>query len=148
MLRLSELLITLCVFTFNAQASTLLTQSNSTGEDGPFNLLSDSTLFADPDSIYNFTDFTIAAGTTLNITDSGPVYIYSQQSITISGSLIADTPDLHLIAPSIIATPTGSISTLGDLNIINTATVPLPGAFWLLVSGLLLSFGIAKRRNG
>lgn len=144
MFQLSSLLIIFCAFSFNAQASSALPQSSSTGADGLFNLLSDSTLFTDSDNIYNFTDFTIGAGTTLNITDSGPVYIFSQQSITISGSLIADSSDLHLIAPSIIASSTGSINALGDLNIITT--VPLPGAFWLLVTGLF-SLGIIKRHR-
>lgn len=144
MFRFSVLLTIFCAFSFNAQASSVLPQSGSTGADGLFNLLSDSALFADSDNIYNFTDFTIGAGTTLNITDRGPVYIFSQQGITINGSLIADSSDLHLIAPSIIASGTGSINARGDLNIITT--VPLPGAFWLLISGLL-SLGIIKRRR-
>ena len=97
--RFSVSLILLSVITFNTQASSILPQDNSTGADGLFNLLSDSSLFANPGNIYNFTDFTIAAGATLYITaNNKPVYIYSQQNITIKGALITDTPYLHLIA--------------------------------------------------
>jgi len=164
MLRISVSLLLLSIFTCNAHASSVLPQEVSTGTDGSFNLLSDDILFNNADGIYNFIDFNIADGATLNINSSGPVYIYSQQSMTIFGNLIADTTDLHLIAPTINTGSTSTISadsiTLVILDSSGTGTgstdtgngiiidsgnsgittVPVPAAIWLMLSGMLVLF--------
>lgn len=168
MFRISLLLLS--IFTFTTHASIILPQDISTGADGSFNLLTDDILFNNTDGIYNFVDFNIADGITLNISNSGPVYIYSQQSISLSGNIIANTPDLHLIAPafntnnatistsgtltySVIggtsngsgSTGTGSGITIGNGNP-GISPVPLPAAIWLMLSGLL-SIGMLKIRQ-
>jgi len=164
MFRISVSLLLLSIFTYNAHASSILPQEVSTGADGSFNLLSDDVLFSNADGIYNFIDFNIADGVTLNINNSGPIYIYSQQSMTISGNLIADTTDLHLIAPTINTSSTSTISASSITLVIldsssngsgNTGTgngvtigngnpgitpVPVPAAIWLMLSGLLVLF--------
>ena len=210
MLKLSISLLLLSLFTINAQAASV-PQISSTGADGAFSLLNDDTLFSNTSNIYNFTDFNIAAGATLNVNNSDTVYIYSEQSIIINGALTSNSPDLHLIAPTITLgslTATGSVVVTGqnfnistgeltttnpnndngvtigsgtfigsDLDLTNPigtgiiildpsisftiptnpinvetitfvttpSPVPLPGALWLMMSGII-GFGLLKRR--
>ena len=146
MLRFSIPLLFLSILTLNAQASSILPQDTSTGTDGTFELLNGAdTLFNNTNSIYNFVDFNIASGTTLTIDSNGPVYIYSQQSITINGSLITNSPDLHLIAQAISFN--GSInSTGGDLLIASASSNPTTpdvsnGSFISSNAGLTITTG-------
>lgn len=132
--RLSPTLILLSILTFNTQANSI-PQQTSSGVDGNFNLLTNDTLFSSIDNIYNFIDFNIADGATLNISNSGPVYIYAQQSITLNGNIMANTADLHLFS--------ANITLNGNININNllvavdgtsTATTPdISGA--IILSG-------------
>lgn len=104
-------------FSFNLSAS-LLPQIDSSGEDGLLFIDTSSTLFADADNIYNFTDFIVDNNGTLQITSSAEIFIYSQQSITIDGSIIADTAGLNFIAPSILIT--GSLEVNSGLSFYTT----------------------------
>lgn len=202
-------LLLLSLFCINVQASSV-PQINSTGTDGLFSLLSNDALFSSTSNIYNFSDFNIAEGATLEINSSDAVYIYSQQSITINGTLTSSSADLHFIAPAfnfngtlnsdgnlnVVILGTGSSTpsapdisngvvvssnldttlttgfieagtittgdfifpifdeptlvlvdngnTVGPIVIINPSPVPLPGALWLMISGIL-SFGLLKK---
>lgn len=87
-------------FTFNTHASSI-PQELSTGADGIFNLLTgEETLYGTADNIYNFADFNVAEGAILKIDNSGPVYIYTQQNITVAGTILTNSSDLHLISQS------------------------------------------------
>lgn len=112
---ISALLFSL--FSFNLSAS-LLPQADSNGEDGLLFIDTSATLFADADNIYNFTDFVIDNNGTLQITSSAEIFIYSQQSITIDGNIIADTAGLNFIAPSILVN--GSLQVNSDLSFYTT----------------------------
>ncbi len=177
MLRFSASLLFLCVLAFNSHASSI-PQPASTGVDGDFNLLNgNDTLFSSTDNIYNFINFSIADGATLNIASSGPVYIYAQQSIIIGGNLFADSSDLHFIAPTIETAGNANISANGSITLIltdssasnpggnassgngitidsgnpNISPVPLPAAIWLMLSGLLslgaLKLGVLRKHQ-
>ncbi len=90
-----------CVFSAlqTVQAATL-PQTESDGSDGLFSISSDTSLFSSTNNIYNFTDFSINNGAALTINSTEPVYIYSQQSITIDGSILY-SGELSLVAPDI-----------------------------------------------
>lgn len=153
MFRFSISLLLLSIFTLNTQAANILIQDASSGVDGSLELLNgNNTLFSNTDNIYNFVDFNIANGATLNIDSSGPVYIYSQQSITINGSLITNSPDLQLIAQTININ--GSITSTGSNLLIasasNNPTTPdvSNGAFISSSSGLTITTGMINTGTG
>ena len=144
MMRSIAILTLLTLGAFNAHAATVLPQTESNGEDGAYTLISNATLFNDLDNIYNFTDFSIANGTTLNIFSDAAIFIYSTQSITINGLIYADTPELNFIAPEILITGTLDISdnlglfanniTFSTDDIISSGTSPSSG---IISSGTL-----------
>jgi len=119
LLSATTLLISLFLAAGSVSASIVLPQESSTAEDGVFSISTDMTLWSDPDNIYNFENFHVGGGATLTIDNTGPVYIYSSQSITIdsTSSLFSLVPDLYLIAPEIFL---GSINTTGNLSLVAT----------------------------
>lgn len=112
---ISVILFSLSSFNLNAS---LLPQADSNGEDGLLFIDISTTLFSDTDNIYNFTDFVVDNNGTLEITSSAEIFIYSQQSITIDGNIIADTAGLNFIAPSILVN--GSLQVNSDISFYTT----------------------------
>jgi len=168
MIRLFTLIL-LSSISLHTHSQSVLPQAESNGEDGFFSINTDTSLFADADNIYNFADFSITDNATLHILSDSAVYIYSQQSITVDGTIFADTPELHLIAPEItgfnlnlnssgsinlyllgsVATEPSPGTGSGGVVIISNpgiSPVPVPAAIWLFASGLL-SLLLARRRS-
>ena len=108
-------IITFCLLTFNAIASSIPLQDTSTGINGIFSITTDTALFDSPDNIYNFSDFMISSDTTLSVNSGQDIFIHSQTGMTIDGNISAPSSNLHLIAPEI--TINGSIFTSLSLSL-------------------------------
>jgi len=119
-------LATVLLFSFSSvNAATVLPQDATTGEDGALSIDTSQDLFADPDNIYNFTEFNVASAAQLSFSSADPVYVYAN-SISIDGSLTASVPALYLVADNLWLN--GDITVSNDLYLVASSQIVIGGS--------------------
>lgn len=98
-----------------------------------------------PDSSSNAFLKTTSSGSILNTTAFGTDWGTRTLSLEIDNSMVGQLLQFGFSSTATFYTPSGVL--YDNINFSSTPAVPVPGAVWLMMSGLISLVGVARRRK-